>query len=75
MRGTGEDSSQGTIHPQEAFCACMRACFGGSADHTVMVAAGVVRVNKGAEVAVALQWKRGACRLLLFRNWAYAMIS
>ena len=53
----------------------MRAYFSGTADHVVMVAGGMDCVNKGPEVAVALQWKRGEYGFLLFRNWPYAMIA
>ena len=37
---------------------CVRAYFTGAADHVVMVAGGMDCVNKGREVAVALQWER-----------------
>ena len=59
----GGRSSQGIISPREAFCVCLLAYFNGTADHAVMVAGGVVCVNKEPEVAVAFQWKRGGLPL------------
>ena len=59
MSGIGGRSSQGIISPREAFCVCLLAYFNGTADHAVMVAGGVVCVNKEPEVAVALPVETG----------------
>ncbi len=72
MRGPAEDHCRElSVRERRS----VRAYFNGTADHMVMVAGGMDCVNKGPEVAVALQWKRVICRYLLFRNWAYAMMA
>ena len=76
MGGIGGRSLQGIISPREVFCVCLLAYFTGAADHAVMVAGGLVCVNKVSEVAVVRPVGTGwSAAFLLLRYWAYAMIS